>query len=457
MTATAATAGTGTGTAPAGTAPAPPPGAGTVPASGTGTGSGTGPGSGSGAAKGPGSGRRSGPPEGTPARSRGREIEGWRGLAALSTVVFHVWQQYYRYDAQGAHAPLDNPYLAALISLEVIDLFFVTSAYLLTISYARAAIDGGSVRPASAFLFRRAVRIVPLYFLAVLVVWATRNPTLPGDWLDLVEHLTFTHVFDRDRIFYTLGPAWSLSLEVIFYLALVAIGPLAIRGCRALRTRRARVIACASGCLALFVIPVAWIALAHYGWHVPHTDWPVYFGPQARFGGFAAGMGLAVLKVALGDRGRVGPGVATALTVSAALGLYWLSYDSAPENATFMFYHPAASVLWAVMLYGTVHVARRVPAHGLLRSRALTWVGLVSYSLFIWHEPVLLQLYDSGLLPTDQSAYPLAALIVLAVSLPVAWASYWLVEYPSSLLGRLKDNAGRPRDFYPESPAEPPR
>lgn len=391
-----------------------------------------------------------GPPEGAPARSRAREIEGFRGLAALSTVVFHVWQLYYRYDAEGAHAPVDNSFVAALISLEVIDLFFVTSAYLLTLSYARAAVDGSSVRPARVFLFRRAVRIVPLYFLAVLVVWATRNPTLPGDWLDLVEHLTFTHVFDSERIFYTLGPAWSLSLEVMFYLLLVALGPLAVRACRPLRTRGARVAVCAGGCLVLFAVPLVWIAVCRYGLHIPHTRWPVYFGPQARFGGFAAGMGLAVLVVALGGRCRLGPGAATAVSLGAAAGLYGLSYASEPENAAFVFYHPLASLLWVVLLFGTVHVTRQARAHGFLRGRWLTGAGLVSYSLFIWHEPVMLELERAGLLPGSPGGFPLATLLVLAVAVPVAVASYWLVEYPSSLLSRFKDSSGRPREFYPE-------
>ncbi|GDY47869.1 hypothetical protein SANT12839_087510 [Streptomyces antimycoticus] len=166
------------------------------------------------------------PAKGAPSRNRrNAEIQGFRGMAALLTVVFHVWQQYFTYDRDGAHSPVPNRYANALVSLEVIDFFFVLSAYLLTLSYARAAIDGGSTRPGRVFLFRRAIRIIPLYFLAVLCVWATRNPTLPGEWSDLVHHLTFTQVFDQEQIFYTIGPTWSLSLEIMFYLALVGLGP----------------------------------------------------------------------------------------------------------------------------------------------------------------------------------------------------------------------------------------
>ncbi|MFK4064464.1 acyltransferase family protein [Streptomyces sp. NPDC029674] len=398
-------------------------------------------------------------PDGRAAPKRGRalELQGFRGLAALSTVVFHVWQQYYTYDAAGSHPPVDNPYVGALLSLEVIDLFFVMSAYLLTLSYARAAIDGeeGAVRPGRVFLFRRAIRILPLYFLAVLVVWSTRNPTLPGDWRDLVEHLTFTHVFDRERIFYTLGPSWSLSLEVAFYLVLVALGPLAVRACRKLRTRRARVALCASGCAVLFAVPLVWISCARYAYDVPHTDWPVYFGPQARFGGFAAGMALAVLLTALGDdRGRLRARWATALSAAALAGLLTLSYRSAPENFAHTFYHPLASVLWCALLYATLHIRRdareRVRWHGVLKARWVTAVGLISYSLYIWHEPVMLLLGRSGLLPSSQAGFPVAVLVVVLVALAAGTASYWLVEYPAGLLGKAKDARGRERDYYPK-------
>jgi peptidoglycan/LPS O-acetylase OafA/YrhL len=393
-------------------------------------------------------------------RTRNLELQGYRGLAAISTVLFHVWQQYYVYDTKGAHPPLDSPYLGALISLEVIDLFFVMSAYLLTLSYARAAIDGDDrTRPAGDFLFRRATRILPLYVLAVLLVWSLRNPMLPGDWRDLLEHLTFTHVFDRERIFYTLGPTWSLSLEIAFYVTLVVVGPLAIRACRRLRTRRARVILCATGCAVLYLAPVACITFAHHTLGIPHTDWPVYFGPQARFGGFAAGMGLAVLSVALGERGRMGARVASVIGMAAAAGLYALSYFSfsEPENIWHTYYHPLAALLWFALLHCTLRIRPSAHPrwHGLLRADWLTAVGLVSFSLYIWHEPVMLALYNSGALPRSQAGFPLAVVMVLGAGLLAATVSYWAVEYPGSLLVGLRDRKGRPRDFYPEPKPKP--
>lgn len=394
---------------------------------------------------------------GTPARTapsrnrRNQEIQGFRGMAALLTVVFHVWQQYFVYDRDGAHSPVPNRYANALVSLEVIDFFFVLSAYLLTLSYARAAIDGGSTRPGRVFLFRRAIRIVPLYFLAVTFIWATRNPTLPGEWSDLLHHLTFTQVFDQEQIFYTIGPTWSLSLEIMFYVALVGLGPLAVRACRPLRRRASRVAVCAVGCALLYIGPCLWIAVARYGLRIPHTEWPVYFGPQARFGGFAAGMGLAVLMVALGDRGRLDAKVAVPLRAAALLGLYVLSFSGTEaEDFPTTFYHPLSALLWTLLLYSTIHVRRQGRWHSWLTARWLTGVGLASYSLFVWHEPIMLGLYNAGLLPPDgQSGFPLAVVIVLVVAVAAATVSYWVIEYPASLLGKLKDGQGRSRDFYP--------
>ncbi|REE94813.1 acyltransferase family protein [Thermomonospora umbrina] len=390
------------------------------------------------------------PPEGAPSGGRMPELEGYRGLAAISTVVFHVWQHYTRYGPEGARPPVTNPVLGTLLSLEVVDLFFVLSAFLLTLSYARAAIDRTPYNPARVFLFRRAVRILPLYWFAITFVWATRNPELPGDWRDLLEHLTFTQVFDTERIFYTIGPAWSMSLEIMFYGALVILGPAAVRACRPIARRRTRVALCAAGCLVVYAVPVIWLAVARYALHIPHTEWSAYFGPQARFHAFGAGMFLAVLLVALGDRARVGGWSRRTLllTVPAALlVLTWLADDT--HSPFHLFYHPACALLWTILIYATVHVTRVGRWQRVLRARHLTGVGLVSYSLYIWHEPIMIALGDAGLLPTTQSGFPLAIAIILATALPAAVLSYWCIEYPTALLRRLRDSAHRPRDYYP--------
>ena len=71
----------------------------------------------------------------------------------------------------------------------------------------------------------------------VLVVWALTNPSLPGHWQDLVLHLTFTHVYSDQYIFWTDGPAWSLAVEFHFYVLMALCMPLVHAAVRRTSTR----------------------------------------------------------------------------------------------------------------------------------------------------------------------------------------------------------------------------
>ncbi len=74
----------------------------------------------------------------------------------------------------------------------------------------------------------------------VLVVWALTNPSLPGHWQDLLLHLTFTHVYSDEFIFWTDGPAWSLAVEFHFYVLMALSVPLVHAAVRRASSRRAR-------------------------------------------------------------------------------------------------------------------------------------------------------------------------------------------------------------------------
>jgi peptidoglycan/LPS O-acetylase OafA/YrhL len=86
----------------------------------------------------------------------------------------------------------------------------------------------------------------------------------------------------------------------------------------------------------------------------------------------------------------------------------------------------------------------------LLADRRLQWVGLVSYSLFIWHLPVMIKLARAGLIGSlGKVGFAVAG---LTVSLAVAAVSFYIVERPAIRLGRRL--AGRPG--YLETARPPP-
>ncbi|MCW2809204.1 MAG: acyltransferase [Marmoricola sp.] len=384
------------------------------------------------------------PPEGAPQHGRARELEGYRGLVGLTIVAFHVIQ----YAAQGG-AQLSG-FLAALARFETVDLLFVMSAYLLTLSYARAAINQTEARSAGQFLFRRAVRIVPLYWVGVTTVWALRNPTLPGDWVDLVEHLLFVQVFDQERIFYTLGPAWSMSLEVIFYLLLVLLAPLAIRSCARITSGRRRGALLLAGTAVLAAVPWAWNSIAFLVAHVPFDNWPVYFGPQARFGAFAAGMALAVV-VALRDGRPMFSGIWPSVLRVTGLGVITVgAVLSHPGSWGQVVFHDVAALGWLLLLASTVLGAPGQLWSKMLSWNVLTWLGLISYSTYMWHEPVMMLLEHIGLINRSAEGLPISIAIVVLFSVGVGWVSFHVIERPTSKLRMLRDRNGRVREYYPE-------
>ena len=383
------------------------------------------------------------PPEGSPKQARSRELEGYRGLAAVSIVAFHVCQY-----ALPQESP--SPIFVALTRFEVVDVLFAMSAYLLALSYARAAIDGGSTHTAGEFLFRRAVRILPLYWIAVIVVWAVRNPTVHADYLDLIEHLTFTHIFDEKRIFYTLGPVWSMSLEIFFYGTLVILGPAGVRLCRRIGTRKRRVTALLAGCGVLFAIPVVWNAFAFFVLKISFEHWPVYFGPQARFGAFAVGMALAVVAAARRSEpvfAGVWPTVLRVVALVIVLGATtWNRSGTWGQVA----YHDVSALGWGLLLASTVLGRKGQAWSRWLSWRPLTLVGLLSYSIYMWHEPLMMLLAGTGVISRSPAALPAAIVIMLVAAFLVGGLSYQLIEYPTSKLRAIRGRDGSPRDYYPD-------
>lgn len=370
------------------------------------------------------------------AAERYDELDGHRGIAAVGVVVFHVYQfcnvAHYLY--------LGTPAYTVLNSLDaMVPWFFVITAFLLFEPVARSAIEGRAPVSPRGFLTRRAVRLLPVYYVAVLVVWFCRQQTLPGDWRDLVEHLTFMQVFDEKRIFYTNGPAWALSVEVFFYLILAMLSLAVARACRRLPSRRQRIGVLAASTAALAAVSIAWKAWAHAVGHRPTTgSFTTWFGPAANLDVFAAGLAVAIIVAALGDHRPLGSRSRRALRLTA-LAILAIAFVTRQANSWSGVYF---STLCAVGFAGLVAAAVLGPARDLwgraLSCRPLLWLGAVSYSIYLWHEPIMLAFAGgAALVRQAPGAFLPDTAIVVAVSIVAGWLSYSLIERPASQLGRV--------------------
>ena len=162
--------------------------------------------------------------------SRIPHIDGARALAASSIVVYHVWR-YGAADGPVALGPLSRlmPHLPVGVTL-----FFTLSGFLLYRPFASALARGRTRPDLAAYLRNRALRILPAYWVILLITGVVMGATIVRHDLQrgslaahpglLVRDAFLVQNYDPGTILTGIGPAWSLAIEVAFYLALPILG-----------------------------------------------------------------------------------------------------------------------------------------------------------------------------------------------------------------------------------------
>lgn len=382
--------------------------------------------------------------------ARYEELEAYRGVAALLIVVFHAYQ----FSRQGAgltrYVYEGTPLHVVFHNLEAaVAWFFVLSGFLVFLPFARSAIKQERQESARGFLIRRAIRILPTYYIAILFVWSWRYAGIPGQWTDLFEHLTFTHVFDRRYIFWTIGPAWSLAVEVLFYGFVAIFGPFLFRLCQRQPDVPARLRLTAGIAALLGLASVAFKGWAWWIAKIPEANTPVYFGPLAKLDTLATGMLLSVAVVATREPVvRGASAVAVGLAGVAVMAVAFILRDR--SEVVWLYFHTLNGLGFVLILAATVLGPRDSAWSRMLARPALTWIGIVSYSVYLWHEPIMLELAKHGwLISTRPEAFPLNAVILCLLSLLAGTLSYVAIERPTMNLRYLFTREGRLVDRYP--------
>lgn len=388
------------------------------------------------------------------AAPRMNDLEGLRGLAAVGIVVFHAYQ-FNRGDIGSHYAYAGTPVSVLLRNLDgLVSMFLVLSGYLLYRPLVRRVSAGAEGGPVRVFLLRRAARILPLYWSAVLLVWAARNPGLPGDWRDLLEHLTCTQVFDSKRIFYTIGPAWSLSVEVFFYLFLAGLYRVSNLEAVVRRSPLARRAGLWLVPLGLIVAGVGWNLWAVYVAHEPATRWAIWFNPLAKAPMFAVGMLVAVLE-SYRTSHLLRPSALVAVRLSAVALLVAAAIPRTDEPSSVVRFSLLSTVAFGLLIASSVFAPASSWYRRALSMSGPAWLGAISYSLYMWHEPVLLFLDSHLSLDHAPGMFPVTAGLLVLASIPVAVASHHLIERPFGRLRLILHSDGRLRERYAPDGALP--
>ncbi len=385
------------------------------------------------------------------AQSRFGALDGYRALAALAVVVSHA----------AAEAGLVRQGGEEAVALRYIGnvgvaVFFVLSGFLLYRPYAAAHLDGTPARPLRVHLRHRLLRIFPAYWVVVMasLVLVDRAGEQTNS---LFSVLTLTDIYQPS--FYmratVLGVAWTLTVELAFYLFLPLFAAV-VRRVRGSRQRRLRAELVALVGLAVFGIAYRFAVLSDLVRLGPNeTAWLPNF-----FDWFALGMAAGV-AVAWRDGGGRLPGWLCGLAdrwlvcwLCAGWGYVVLSAVGAV--ATYPFQRgelPAVSfvryqlggVLAALLLLpALLGTPGRSRIDGWLRTPVMVWLGTVSYGIYLWHLVLMEWLVGvSGI-----RAFWSLLVLTLILTLPAAAVSWYALERP---LLRLKD--GWPRRRRPSSPA----
>lgn len=377
------------------------------------------------------------------------ELEAFRGFAALGIVIFHAYQ----HSRVGQTYVFENtPFHLLFRHLDAgVAWFFVLSGFLIFLPFARAALHQQGAASVRGYLIRRIFRILPLYYIAILVVWSVRFGGGSEQWFDLARHLTFTQIFESQHIFWTIGPAWSLAVEMIFYLVMAVIGPLVYTVCGCLATPQTRVLS-----LALFLVGLAGVSLGYKGWafyiaHVPEEDYAVYFSFVSKLDTFVFGMLLALVVAIIPKSFKLPGSLALGLRLGG-FGLMVFTFALRETNTfIWLYFHTLCGLAFLMILVSTVLSQKKTLWTKFLRLPVLQFVGLISYSLYMWHEPILIDLSDRFSVSFEApNLFILSTALFVGIAIIAASLSYWGLERPATFLQRFFTRQGGMVERYPD-------
>jgi peptidoglycan/LPS O-acetylase OafA/YrhL len=343
------------------------------------------------------------------------DIDGLRAVAVLSVVLYH------------AGVPmLPGGFVG-------VDIFFVISGFLITRIIAREIADDrfSIVR----FYERRTRRIFPALFVMLGVSSIVSIVVLlPAEMLDFGHSLAAATLFVSNVFFwqtadYFGGPAhlkpllhtWSLAVEEQFYIIL----PLLLLVLARLSRQRTMHVLLALTALS-FLVSV---------WAVVEKPNAAFYLLPTRFWELMAGALLA-----LGALPAVASRRVASFTAGMGVGLVAISIFGFSSATAFPGTHALAPVLGTVLIIHAGTVTREIGVTRALSLPPVVFVGVVSYSFYLWHWPVLTftRIWRGEILE------PGATALLVAVSFVLAVLSWRFVETPF----RERRVAAAPRPLF---------
>jgi peptidoglycan/LPS O-acetylase OafA/YrhL len=330
------------------------------------------------------------------------DIDGLRALAVIPVVFYHV-----------GIAGFAGGFVG-------VDIFFVISGYLIC-----RMIDGdirNGTFSIGNFYKRRILRILPALFVMFLVTSVLAYLyCLPVELEDYSKSLasavgSVSNVYFAETTGYFDAPAetkpllhtWSLGVEEQFYF----IVPLLMLVAYRLLPRRAKL---------LFAIAAVLSFAAAFVVSYRNTTFVFYLTP---FRAWELGLGaLLAIKFIPVPKTEFGKDICGMTGLLLLLGVIFFGSASAPLLLMTALAGIGATLVIASSESGVSTVGR------MLSLRPLVFVGLISYSLYLWHWPLIVFQRTDALVLSDSSSI-VTKLALIAISIGIAFLSWKFVELP---------------------------
>jgi peptidoglycan/LPS O-acetylase OafA/YrhL len=385
-------------------------------------------------------------------------LDGLRVVAAFAVLVVHV-------GGATGYAFTGSPESWILSRCDVgVPIFFTLSGLLLYLPWATAAL-GGSDSPATvAYLWRRAVRILPAYWAVVVIAFVTLSQVHISSVLHWIQYLLLVQIYDPHPWWPGTGAPglaqmWSLAVEVSFYAVLPLLAGLltwyASRAGRDVGRRARRLLA---GIAVLTVAPYG-VAVAEF-----YPTFQPWIGESVLrlMTWFTPGMAVAVLVAwARAEPGDDGPVRRFVRTIAHSGGACWLiaalvfavvcTPIAGPEilSINTLWQTEIKTALYAIIAAAIVAPAAfqgAIPTRlsMIFGNRVMRFLGRISYGIFLWQFVVLYgvfavwhvhDVFNGGSFTKFSAALAMIAITVGTVA--AATLSYYLIEKPAQELSRV--------------------
>ena len=365
---------------------------------------------------------------------RNSALDSLRGLSTILIVVYHIS---FVSGYTVAHANSSGAYIDRLnIGVAI---FFVLSGFLIFRPFAHSLIHGSPLPKTRNYYLKRAARILPGYWLALFVLAGLDALTIVNT-SGFIRNVFIVHSFTEHNVFTGIRQAWTLAIEMSFYVVVPAFAFVFVRQTK---RRNGPVV------VSTLLKALSFLFLGAYAFRLFIHQIDFWFLDTAHIwlpshmDTLALGMGLAVLveapasaKTLLKVKNFIANHTGSFVVCSVFVWLISANINMAIGLNRTEFHID----LLGHFLYGVASVLLVAPfcvdSQALLVKavsfRLFTWLGTISYGIYLWHMAFLDGNFADKYMPYTENdgQVLLRFLVVLPASIAIASLSYYALERP---------------------------